>query len=808
MTGLVDDLRQGLRALGRAPGFCALALLTLALGIGSTAAMFSVVYGVLLRPLPFTAPEQLVRLWHTAGGNGQRGSFSPAAFLDLRREARSLAGAAAYMNSLAAVATAGDPARLAGAEVTADFFAVLGVTAARGRVFSATADGDGAALVVLSDRAWRQHFGADPALVGRTLRVDGQPYEVVGVAPPDFAFPETARFWRLARQTVPSPPMEVDGDLLANREVGYMDVVGRLQPGVTPAEAAAELRVLAATLAARHPDQDAGRGFDLEPVHETIVGDVRRSLLLLFAAVGAVLLIACSNIASLMLVRALGRRRELAVRTALGAPRARLARQLIVESLVLAIAGGVLGIVVAGWALDGLRLLLPASVPRVSAIRLDAAAIAFAAATAVLVGLAFGTAPAWMSGALATFDALRDGGRTSTGGRHWLRRGLVVGQVALAAMLLAAAGALVVSLLKLQRVDVGFRADGVVTQQLVLPQSRYDRAAQIRFYEAVTDRLHADPRVAAAGVVFPSPFVSSQASATIRLDRPAPGDPADREYTVRLGSITPRFFDAMGIALLAGRRFDTSDLPETSRRVIVNRAFADRLLGGGDVIDRHLRLGDGDDERYTVVGVVADARAARVDAAAEPIAYMPHTHFTLPFMRLIVRGTGAETSTREALSAALRAEAPDLAFDPPETLAALVAGSTAEPRFRSHLVAAFAATAVALAVLGLYSLVSFTVSGRTREIATRLALGATPAAMRAGVIREGLALTGVGLALGLAVAAALGRLIEGLLFETAPLDPVVTGLLVLLMALAAVVACYLPARRAMRIAPTEALRAE
>ena len=454
MTGLVDDLRQGLRALGRAPGFCALALLTLALGIGSTAAMFSVVYGVLLRPLPFTAPEQLVRLWHTAGGNGQRGSFSPAAFLDLRREARSLAGAAAYMNSLAAVATAGDPARLAGAEVTADFFAVLGVTAARGRVFSATADGDGAALVVLSDRAWRQHFGADPALVGRTLRVDGQPYEVVGIAPPDFAFPETARFWRLARQTVPSPPMEVDGDLLANREVGYMDVVGRLQPGVTPAEAAAELRVLAATLAARHPDQDAGRGFDLEPVHETIVGDVRRSLLLLFAAVGAVLLIACSNIASLMLVRALGRRRELAVRTALGAPRARLARQLIVESLVLAIAGGVLGIVVAGWPLDGLRLLLPASVPRVSAIRLDAAAIAFAAATAVLVGLAFGTAPAWMSGALATFDALRDGGRTSTGGRHWLRRGLVIGQVALAAMLLAAAGALVVSVLTVGRMNV------------------------------------------------------------------------------------------------------------------------------------------------------------------------------------------------------------------------------------------------------------------------------------------------------------------------------------------------------------------
>ena len=806
--GVVEDVRQGVRALRRAPGFCALALLTLALGIGATSAMFSVVYGVLFRPLPFAAPEQLVRVWHTAAGNNQRGSFSAAAFLDFQREARSLSGAAGYMNSFGAVGTSGDPARVAGAEVTANFFEVLGATASRGRVFSAAADSGGAALVVLSDLLWRQHFGADPAIVGRTLRVDGQPYEVIGVAAPDFAIPESARFWRLAPRVVPTPPLEFEGDLLSDRDVGYMDVVGRMKPGVTPGEAAAEQRVLAATLAARHPDDDTGRGFEIEPVYDTIVGGIRQSLLLLFAAVGAVLLIACSNVASLMLARALGRRRELAVRTALGAPRGRLARQLIVESLILALAGGVLGVLVSTWALDGLRALLPASVPRLSAIRLDATAVGFAALVSTVVGLAFGTAPAWMSATLASVEALRDGGRTATGGRQWLRRGLVVGQVALAALLLVAAGVMATSLFKLQRVDVGFRAEGAVTQQIVLPQSRYDRAAQVRFYQGLTDRLNADPRVAAAGVVFPSPFVSSQASGTIRLDRPAPGDDPGREYTVRMGSITPRFFEAMGIALVAGRTFVDTDLPETTRNIIVNRTFADRLLGGGDVIDRVLIFGDADDERYRVVGVVADARAARLDSAAEPIAYMPYTHLTLPFMRLVVRGAVGESATREAILAAVRAEDPELALDPPATLASLVSGSAAEPRFRSRLVAGFALTALGLAVLGLYSLVSFTVAGRTREIATRLALGATPAAMRTAVLREGLALTGAGLAAGLVLAAAFGRLVEGLLYETAPLDPTVTGLLVGLMAMASVVACYLPARRAMRVAPTEALRAE
>ncbi|MFN8641913.1 MAG: ABC transporter permease [Candidatus Binatia bacterium] len=807
MRGLVDDVRHAVRALRRAPGFSAAAIATLGAGVGLTVAMFSIVYGVLFRPLPFAEPARLVQVWRTSV-DGTRGNFAPGPFLDLRRESRGLAGLAAYFATPMAVDTSGEPIRAEGVEVTPNFFAVLGTAPARGRTFTEADDAPGSDSLVLADAAWRTTFGGDPAIVGRHVRVDGRPRTVVGVMPPGFAYPDGARLWVVAGRDVPVPPLAVTGELLTQRDVGYLDVVARLAAGVGPGEADAELRSVAAALATRFPASDTGKGFAVTTVQDTLVGDSRRTLLVLFGAVSAVLLIACTNLAGLLLARALGRHREFAVRTALGAPVLRLARQLVVESLLLTLAGGALALVVGSWTLDGLLTLLPTSVPRTAEIRLDGVAAAFAFAIAAALGLGFGLVPAWSAGRLDTADALRSGGRTATGGRHWPRRLLVGGQVTLAVVLLAGAGVMVKSLVALQRVDTGFRADGVVTQPIGLPQNRYDAAAQTRFYQAVMDRLERDPRIAAATVVFPTPLVNNQASATVRLDRPLPGDAPDHEYRVRLGSIGHQYFATLSIAFREGHDFAPTDFDERAHAIIVNEALARQLFSGGSAIGRGIRFGDSAEDMYHVIGVVADVIAVKLDQQAEPVAYLPFTHLTLPFMRLMARGPGGEAVTRAALVGAVRAEAPDLALDPAEPLTAVVGAAAAEPRFRARLAGAFAIAAVALAALGLYSLLSFSVASRTRELATRLALGATPAALHATVLRDGLSLTGAGLLAGLVVAAALGRAVDGLLFQTSATDPGVALGLVAVMAVVAAVSCYLPARRAMRVAPIAALHAE
>ncbi|MEZ5293948.1 MAG: ABC transporter permease [Vicinamibacterales bacterium] len=804
---LIDDLRHAVRAWRRAPAFVGLALVTLALGIGTTSAMFSVVYGVLLRPLPFRAPERLVQVWHVSA-DGRRGNFPAGAFHDLQREARGVRNAAASIGTAVGLGTGADAARVSGAVVTTNFFDVLGATPALGRAFSSAADTPGGDGVVLADGAWRQHFGADPAVVGRTIRLDGVPATVLGVMAPEFDYPTGARVWRLPERSVPAPPLEVEGDPETNRDVGYLDVVARLTDGVSVREAEADLRVLGTTLAERYPDTDKNEGFALTPVHEALVGDARPSLLVLFGAVGLVLLIACTNLAGLLVARALGRRREFAVRTALGAGGPRLVRQLLAESLLLALAGGLLGVVAGVWLLDGLRALLPESMPRAAEIRLDAAAVTFAFAVSALVGLAFGAVPAWWSTRQDAASALHDGGRTSTGGRQRGRRALVVAQVALAVVLLAGAGVMVKSLVSLQRRDIGFAPEGVVTQQIVLPQARFDNAAQVRFFRQVTERLRQDPRVSAATVVFPTPLVNNQANASVRLDRPRPGDPSDREYRVRLASIGRQYFATLGIAFVAGRDFEARDLAEDAHALIVNRTLAEHLLGGGDVLDRRIGFGEDASDAYRVIGVVADAAAASLDADPDPTVYLPFTQLTLPFMRLMARGRGPDAGIRDAIVTAVRTEAPDLALDPAEPLTDVVRAAADEPRFRARLSAVFAAVALALASLGLYGLLTVSVAARTREFATRLALGATPAAMRAGVLREGLVLTGLGLATGVAVVVALGRLVNRLLFHTTTADPVILGGLAALMLVASAAACYLPARRATLVDPMTALRAD
>lgn len=807
MRGLIDDLRHAARALRRAPGFASLATVTLAMGVGLTVAMFSVVYGVLFRPLPFAAPDRVVQVFRT-GLENQGGNMPPGPFFDLQHEARSLQGVAASSNTAFGLGSGIDAARVDGAEVTPNYFDVLGARAALGRTLTATTDRPGDALVVLSDATWRQHFAAAPDVLGRTVRLDGVPHTVIGVMPPGFVQPRGIEVWRLGAGDVPTAPMFVSGDPRTQRDIGYLDVIARLADGVSVAEAETDLRTVAATLASRYPTSDAHNGFTAVALLDTLVGDTRRSLLTLFAAVGAVLLVASTNLAGLMLARAVGRQRELAVRGALGASRFRLARQLVIESLLLAMGGGALSLVAGTWMLEGLRLLLPDSMPRREEIHLDLVAAAFALGLSTLVGVVIGSSPAWWTTSVSPADALKSGGRSATASpgraRHWL----VAGQVAVAAVLLSGAGLMIRSLVDLERVDVGFVADGVVTQPIVLPQSRFDEAAQMRFYQAVVRRLHDDPRIVHASIVFPTPLVNNQASATIRLDRPRPGQPADREYRVRLASVGADYFGVLRTPFVQGRDYADGDFDERARGIIVNRALADRLLDGGDVLERRIGFGPDPDDQYRIVGVVADAVAVSLDAAPEPTVYLPFTHLTLPFMRLLVRGTGSDTLTRAAIRGAIAAEAPDLSLDPPESLAALVARAAAEPRFRARLATGFAVLALALAALGVYGLLSYTVAGRTRDLATRLALGASPGALRRDVLREGLGLTAAGLVPGVAVVIALGRLVNGLFYGTTTTDPLVLGAMVAALFAVSAVACYLPARRAMRIDPMHALRAE
>ncbi|MEZ5416507.1 MAG: ABC transporter permease [Vicinamibacterales bacterium] len=783
----------------------ALAIVTLALGLGITSAMFSVVYGVLLRPLPFHAPDRVVRVWHRTA-TGERGNFAPGPYLDVGREARSLAGLAAYFSSPVGLAVTGEPVRTPAAEVSASFFDVLGATPTLGRTFSST-DAGGAALVVLGDGVWRRQFGADPGVLGRTVRVDGTPATVVGVMPPAFAFPDDTRLWRLASRSVPTPPLAVDGDLLAVRDLGYFDVVARLADGVSRREAAADLRVLAASLGDRYPGTDRDEGFDLEPVHEAVVGSARPSLLVLFGAVGAVLVVACTQPGK----PAAGTRPRPPPGIC-GPGRARRAegrivRQLLVEHLLLALAGGVAGVLVSAWAVRGLVALLPASMPRTQDVRLDAVAVAFTLGLAILAGLGAGSAPAWLSSGTAGAEALRAGGRGASA-RQRLRRLLVTAQVATAVVLLAGAGVMARSVFNLQRVDVGFRSADVATQQIVLPQSRYDRAAQTRFYGAVVERLRADPRIRAASVVFPTPLVNNQAAATVHLDRARAGDPPDTKYRVRLGSVAAQYFATLGIPIVRGRDFAATDMADAGRAVIVNQALVRHLLGDGDPIGRLLQFGDTADDRYQIVGVAADAIAVALDQAAEPTAYLPYPQLTLPFMRVIAAGRGEAAATAAIIAGAVRAEAPDLPLDPPESLDRIVRSAAAEPRFRARLSGAFSLAALGLAALGLYALLSYLVSAGTRDFATRLALGASPAAVSRQVIGEGLRLTAAGLVVGLGAVLALGRLVDGLLFRTSTADPAILGGLSGVTLVVALAACYVPARRAMRIDPMTALRAD
>jgi putative ABC transport system permease protein len=795
---LTSDIRYALRSFVRAPGFTAVALATLALGIGGTTAIFSIVDGVVLRPLPYHDPDRIVRVVRT-NTSGQDASFSGPDYRDIKKGTTNFSAMAGYRSDIIDLTGRAEPVRIIGLETTAGFFDVFDVPPLLGRAYHEASDRPGAAIAVIGESVWRRHFGSDPSIVGSTVRLNNKPTEIIGVVPERLRHPSTTDVWVLAAKDVPKSPLGNDSE--ESRDVTYFTAVARIAPNRSLTDAREQLRAVARQVTAANSPDDPEEMLDAQPLAASMVADVRTALLVVLGAVGFVLLIACANVAGLLVARGAARRREIAVRTALGAARGRLIAQLLTESLVLAIAGGLAGIVVANWALQLLIGAAPENLPRLGDITLDWRVGLFAFAATLTVGTLFGLASALSSSRPDVNHDLKDGGRTGTS-RTGGRSVMVVAQVALALVLLIGAGLMLVSFARLRAVDPGFRTTELVHIELMVPLARYDEPQQIRFYSAVLERMRANPLTAQSALMFPRPFGGGNAQAGLQIVGQQPR-PREQRVTVELNSISPGYLQTAGIRLLRGRDFAESDGPGSPMVALISESMV-KEFGGQDPIGRQIDLGEG----ATVVGIVSDARRRALDQPPRPSVYVPYTRFMLPYFGAMIRtdrGAAAVTPVVRAIVAELD---PDLPIGDVHTIEQIIDNSTGEPRFRSYLIAVFAILALLLAGVGVYGLISFTVTQRVPEIGVRLALGASPRQVFRQVIGQGLKLAIIGIIAGLAAAAAATTLVRGLLFNTSATDPVVYLSLSLLLLAIAALACYVPARRAMRVDPMTALRSE
>jgi putative ABC transport system permease protein len=808
---MLNDLRYAVRTFARTPSFSVVAVLTLAIGIGTNTAIFSVVNGVLLRPLPYPGADAIVQVWTTNAGE-PKSSHAPADFLEFQRNNRTLLTVGGYREDALTIAgTAGEPDRVRGALVTVDYFDVFGMPAALGRTFSRAADGSTSEpLVVLSHAVWNAQFASEPQVVGRRVRINSVPHTVVGVMPAQFDYPEGAKAWVLSTKPVPLPPIDVAGDLLQSRDVHYFQAVARLRPGVTPERAREDLARIAEDQARRFPASNGGRGVAIEPLRERIVGDVRPALLVLLAAVGIVLLIACANVASLLLARASGRQRELAIRAALGAGRTRLVRQLMTESLLLGAAGAAAGLLTGSWAIALLLNVMPDNIPRVEQIDLDGRVAAAAVLVSLLSAVMFGLAPALLGARADASLALRDADRSSTGGRRraTTRSVLVVCEIALTVVLLVSAGLLANSFIRLQRVDPGFDPEHVSVVMLPLPGSKYpDGSRQTAFYRQLLEAVERHPEVQSAAILFPNPISGGNASGTFTIEGQPASKRTDRPFAA-LGSVSERYFRTLGIPLVAGRTFTDQDRDPAPAVAIVNVTLARKYLAGRNPIGARLRFDEQDDEWITIVGVVADSRNAGLRKSPTPLLYFPYHQFPLAFMSLATRSTATPGVVASAIRGEIRRLDPEMAVDKITPLRDVLRESVAEPRFRTLLLGAFAMMAVVLASVGVYGLMSYSVGQRTREIGIRVALGARGRDVMLPVLREGLTLALAGLAIGIAGSLAATRALETFLFGVTATDPLTYAIVVVLLLGVALLASYIPSRRAVRVDPITALRAE
>ena len=790
----------------QSPGFTLVATLTLALGIGATSAIFSVVNAVLLRPLPFAEADRLVQV--AALWQGKSVAWlSPQNFLDIEAQARSLERLAALDTSGMTLTGHGAAVRLEGAEVSASFFDVLRVRPDLGRGFAAGENEPGRThVVVLGHKLWQERFGGDPGVVGRDVQIDREPWTVVGVAPAGFSYPEGAEIWR---------PLTYD-ELFRTKSRGawYLNVVARLAPGASLAGAREEMATIAARLAKEYPNQNEGVGGTAIGLREALVGDTRKALLVLLGAVGLVLLVACVNVANLLLARISVREGELALRAALGAGRGRIVRQLLTESLLLALVGGALGALVAGGLVDALLALQPQGVPRLSEVRIDRGVLAFAALTSFATSLVFGTLPALQMSRRATAQSLRQGGRGILGGpRVGLRGALVVGQIALAMVLLAGAGLLIRSFTLLRHVDPGFDARSALSFRFTLPESAYaDDAPRVAFHDALAARLAALPGVRAVGGVSGLPLAGGSFIISFTIDgRPEP--PPAQQPSLAVAIVTPGYFEAMGIGIVRGRALAPGDVETAPQVVVLSEAAVRKHFPGEDPIGKHIRLGLGRGPGKPkaggeVVGVARDVKRQGLGKESAPEIYVAYAQYPVQSMSIVLRTDVPPRSVATAAERALHELDAQLPVSFVLTLEEVVARSISEPRFYTLLLGAFATTALFLAALGLFGVMSYAVAQRTRELAVRLALGARQHELQRMVLREALALGAVGLVLGLGGALLVSRTLTTQLYSVSPNDPATLAAVAGVLLATTVLAGYLPARRATRIDPVVALRAD
>jgi putative ABC transport system permease protein len=808
MESLLQDIRFALRTLRKHPLFVVIAVATLGLGIGANTAIFSVVDAVIIRPLGYDHAEELV----SVGAPNGTDDLSFPNVRDIRQQNRVFTQVAAFRYWLFNLSGADHPQSLLGVYTGDGIFAALRVHLLLGRGFTNGTESKAYPReAVISFALWQRRFSGDRSVVGSSVVMDGLPTVVVGVLPKDFRFPD------LVPASAPLPSRTPDVYLPVGIEPQYdldersdqnYSVIARLAPGVSPAAASADLARIAGSLATDYPQNNTGLALRAIPLQEQLTGDARRPLAILFGAVALVLLIACANVGGLLLARAAERQREIGIRTALGASPYRLARQMLTESVLLALAGGAFGVLLASWGVEALRVAAPNSLPRLDEIALDGRVLAFALVGSVLTGLLFGMAPVLQQRASGPASALRESGRTTGGGSaRRLRSGLVIAEVALAVILLTGAGLLLRSFSLLSGVAPGFDGTNVMTMFTLMPPSRYPGDSAIAGFEKrVLADLSALPGVRSAAAINTLPLSNLGNNTSIEIvGHPVdPGHRPEVAYRVLGGP----YFQTMGMKIVDGRDFGTSDTHESAPVAIINQAAARRFFPGVEPVGKQLILNSHDMRPKTIIGVVADVHAESLDSAAKPEVSYPYTQGTDALLSLAIRTAGDPRAMLPQIRRTLAGVDPDQAFYAERTMDDLLGASLATRRFNLQLLAGFAALALLLAAIGLYGVIAFSVSQRTREIGIRAALGAKRGGIAMLVLREGMRLGAAGLGIGLVVSFATTRVLRGLLFQVKGTDPAtIVGVMVFLSAVV-LSACYLPARRAARIDPVEALRNE